>query len=126
MEIFEFRNDMIEARERAKDRRSKYRKKNGGIRMGLNLLLQIPEVAYPDADDAGRGSPANALKDVRDHFAHKSPHIDSLTSTVNGKWRRMLTYLEHDVREMDHLFGFMAEQEMGWDERKAAQGRRRG
>jgi hypothetical protein len=99
--------DMIEARERAKGRRSKYRKKNGGIRMGLNLLLQIPEVAYPGADEAGRGSPANALRDVRDHLARKGPHIDSLTSTVKGKWTRMLTYLEHDVRGMAHLVEFM-------------------
>lgn len=118
--------DMIEARERAKGRRSKYRKKNGGIRMGLNLLLQIPEVAYPGANEAGRGSPANALRDVRDHFARKGPHIDSLTSTVKGKWTRMLRYLEHDVLGMAHLFEFMSEQEMAWADRMAAQGRRRG
>ena len=99
--------DMIEARERAKGRRSRYRRQNGNIRMGLNLLLQIPEVAYPGANEAGRGSPANALRDVRDHFARKGPHIGSLTSTVKGKWTRMLTYLEHDVRGMAHLVEFM-------------------
>ena len=75
--------------------------------MGLNLLLQLPEVVYPGADEVGRGSPANALRDVRDHFARKGPHIDSLTSTVKGKWTRMLTYLEHDVRGMAHLVEFM-------------------
>ena len=99
--------DMIEARERAKGRRSRYRRQNRNIRMGFNLLLQIPEVAYPIANEAGRGSPANALRDVRDHFARKGPHIDSLTSTVKGKWTRMLTYLEHDVRGMAHLVEFM-------------------
>ena len=118
--------DMIEARERAKGRRSRYRRQNGNIRMGLNLLLQIPEVAYPGANEAGRGSPAKALKDVRDHFARKGLHIDSLTSRVKGKWTRMLTYLEHDVRGMAHLFEFVSEQEMAWADRMAAQGRRRG
>ena len=63
--------DMIEARERAKGRRSRYRRQNGNIRMGLNLLLQIPEVAYLGADEAGRGSPANTLRDVRDHLNEK-------------------------------------------------------
>ena len=115
--------DMIEARERAKGRQSKYRKTNGGIRMGLNMLLRIPEVAYSGADEAGRGSPANTLRDVRDHLNRKGPSYDSLTATVKRKWTNLLKYLRHDVEGMAHIYRFIQEGEAKWAEMKGAQGR---
>ena len=117
--------DMIEAREKAKGRRSKYRKPNGTIRMGLNLLLQIPEVAYPGVGEAGRGSPAKTLYDVRDHLERKGPSYDSLTGTVKRKWKNLLNYLRHDVVGMAHLYAFVQEREAQWADMMGAQGRRR-
>jgi hypothetical protein len=118
--------DMIEERERQRGRRSRYRRQNGNIRMGLNLLLQIPEVAYPGADAAGRGSPANTLRDVRDHLNRKGPTYDSLTATVKRKWTNLLTYLRHDVEGMAHIYNFVQEREAQWADMMSAQGRRRG
>ncbi len=118
--------DMIEQRERQRGPRSRYRRQNGNIRMGLNLLLQIPEVAYPGADEAGRGSPANTLRDVRDHLNRKGPTYDSLTATVKRKWTNLLKYLRHDVEGMAHIYRFIQERETQWADMKGAQRRRRG
>ena len=91
------------------------------VARGLGPLLNRP----PGADEAGRGSPANTLRDVRDHMNRKGLSYDSLTATVKRKWTNLLKYLRHDVEGMTHIHRFIQEREAHWAEMKDAQGRRR-
>jgi hypothetical protein len=113
--------DLLESKEKAKGKSSKFAKNNGGIRMGLKLLLQLPEVAYPDVKSAGIGYPATALREVRDHLQRKGPSVDSLTPGARRKWSKLLTYNRHDVVGMEHLLRFAVESEHRLKDMKGAQ-----
>lgn len=78
-------------------------RQNGEYRVGLKEMLKLDAVDYPNRTSVGIGGSANAIKKVRDRHGRTGEDLDKMTTGEKKAWTKMLTYLKHDVRGLEHL-----------------------
>ena len=78
-------------------------KQNGEYRVGLKDMLKLEAVDYPDRTSVGIGGSANAIRKVRVRHAKTGEDLEKMTKGEKRAWTKMLTYLQHDVRGLEHL-----------------------
>jgi hypothetical protein len=91
---------------RAGNRRARNRprqRQNGEYRVGLNDMLKLEAVSYPDRSSVGIGGSANAIRKVRERYEKTGEDLEKITTGEKKAWSKMLSYLEHDVRGLEHL-----------------------
>ena len=91
---------------RAGNRRARNRprqRQNGEYRIGLNDMLKLETVSYPGRSSVGIGGSANAIRKVRERYEKTGEDLEKITTGEKKAWSKMLSYLEHDVRGLEHL-----------------------
>jgi len=91
---------------RAGNRRARnlpQKKKSGEYQIGLKDMLKLNDVGYPERKKVGIGGSAETIGKIRKRHAKTGADLECLTKGEKRAWSRMLTYLQHDVRGLEHL-----------------------